>query len=100
MKTNQKLTSNINSFEIPKSILFTGKVLQVLSSNLAVRFAAKIFATPIKFKAPEREMMMRDSAKNEFLEIDAIQKKVMIYSANTKGFTGGLPWLKEARIVS
>lgn len=84
MKTNQKLTNNINSFKIPKSILFTGKVLQVISSKLAAKFAAKIFATPLNFKIPEREMMMRESAKNEILNIDSIQKKVMIY---TYGFS-------------
>jgi len=77
---NKKLTNNINSFKIPKLILLTGKILQFISNNLAAKFAAKIFATPIKFKVPERELMMRKSTKNELLEIKSIQKEVMVYS--------------------
>lgn len=77
---NKKLTNNINSFKIPKSILLTGKVLQFISNDLAAKFAAKIFATPLKFKVPERELMMRKSTKNELLEIKSIQKKVMVYT--------------------
>jgi pimeloyl-ACP methyl ester carboxylesterase len=81
---NQKMTNNINSFEIPKGILITGKVLQYFSKNLAARFAARIFSTPLKFKIPEREIMMRESAKSEFFDIPSIQKKIMIY---TYGFS-------------
>ncbi len=77
---NKKLTNNINTFKIPKSILFTGKALQFISNNLATKFAAKIFATPLKFKAPERELMMRKSTKNTWVEIESIQKKVMVYT--------------------
>lgn len=74
-----KLTNNINSFKIPKSILLTGKVLQGIHTGLATKFAARIFSTPLKFKIPERELMMRDSAKNELFEIKDIDKKVMVY---------------------
>jgi pimeloyl-ACP methyl ester carboxylesterase len=77
---NKKITNNINSFEIPRPVLLTGKVLQFISKDLATRFAAKIFATPLKFKVPERELMMRESAKHELFEIPAIQKKVMVYT--------------------
>ncbi len=74
-----KITNNINSFKVPKSILLTGKVLQGINTNLATKFAAKIFGTPLKFKIPERELMMRNSAKNELFKIEAIQKEVMVY---------------------
>ncbi len=74
-----KITNNINSFKVPKSILLTGKFLQTINTNLVTKFAAKIFGTPLKFKIPERELMMRDSAKNELFEIDSIDKKVMVY---------------------
>jgi pimeloyl-ACP methyl ester carboxylesterase len=77
---NRNLTNNTNSFEIPKGILITGKVLQFISKNLATKFAARIFSTPLKFNAPERELMMRKSAKNQLIEIPAINKKVMVYS--------------------
>jgi len=74
-----KITNNINSFKVPKSILLTGKFLQTINTNLVTKFAANIFGTPLKFKIPERELMMRDSAKNELFEIDSIDKKVMVY---------------------
>ena len=74
-----KITNNINTFKIPKSILMTGKVLQAIHTSLATKFAAKIFGTPLKFKIPERELMMRNSAKNELFNIEAIDKEVMVY---------------------
>jgi len=80
MSQDQKNNNNINSFEIPKVILFTAKVLQFISKNLATRFAAKIFGTPLKFNAPERELMMRESTKKELFDIPSINKKVMIYT--------------------
>ncbi|MCF6297204.1 MAG: alpha/beta hydrolase [Flavobacteriaceae bacterium] len=80
MKDIQKSTKIINSFEIPKSILVSGKVLQFFSNNLATQFAAKIFSTPLKFKVPERELMMRESAKRKLIKIDAIKKDVMVYT--------------------
>jgi len=79
MNKTSKLTNNINSFEIPKSILYTGKSLQAISSNWATKFAAKLFSTPLKFKTPEREIMMRDSAKKEMIEISRIKKDIMVY---------------------
>lgn len=77
---NKNKIKNKNSFKIPKFILVTGKVLQFISTDLATLFAAKIFATPLKFKVPERELMMRKSTKNKLLEIKSIQKKVMVYT--------------------
>ena len=74
-----KITNNINTFKIPSSILLTGKVLQAIHTNLATKFAAKIFGTPLKFKIPERELMMQNSAKNELFRINAIHKEVMVY---------------------
>lgn len=74
-----KITNNINTFKVPKSILLTGKVLQGINTNLATRFAAKIYGTPLKFKIPKRELTMRNSAKNELFKIEAIDKEVMVY---------------------
>jgi len=80
MNKNQKKKNHINSFEIPKVILLTAKVLQFISNNLATRFAAKIFGTPLKFNAPDRELMMRESAKKELFDIPSNKKKVMVYT--------------------
>jgi len=75
-----KKSKNNNSFEIPKGILLTGKILQFFSTNLAAQFAGRIFSTPLQFNAPERELMMRKSAKSELIEIPNLQKKVMLYT--------------------
>ena len=80
MIKNQKTKINKNLFEIPKSILYLGKTLQFLSKDLAVRFLAKIFETPPKFKTPEREIMMQESSKNKIHHIPSIQKDIMVYS--------------------
>ena len=65
--------------KIPSSIIFTGKVLQFFSSTLASNFAIKLFRTPVRFKTPEREKMMAESAQKEMLFIPAIKKEVMLY---------------------
>jgi hypothetical protein len=59
----EEFKPQINYTKIPKSILITGKMLQAVSTNLATKFAIKIFRTPIKFKTPEREKMMEKSAQ-------------------------------------
>ncbi len=79
MKEINKTQIKKNTFQIPKPILYSGKFLQFISNNLAVKFLAKIFETPPKFKTPQREVMMRESAKSEFLFVPAIQKNIMVY---------------------
>ena len=68
-----------NTFEVPSSIIRTGQFLQLFSSKLASNFALKLFTTPPQFKVPEREEMMRKSAKNIMVNIPAIEKEVNIY---------------------
>ncbi len=80
MKNSQKSSKIINSLEVPNSIVLTGRILQSISSNLATIFAAKIFMTPLNFKVPDRELMMRESAKNKLIKIESINKSVMVYS--------------------
>lgn len=65
--------------KIPSSIIFTGKVLQFFSSTLASNFAIKLFRTPVRFKTPEREKMMAESAQKEMLFIPSIKKEIMLY---------------------
>jgi len=84
MKTNSNSVAKKKSFEIPASIIRTGKTLQFFSTSLATNFALKLFGTPPKFKTPERELMMRKSAKNELILIPKIQKEIMVY---TYGFS-------------
>jgi pimeloyl-ACP methyl ester carboxylesterase len=81
----EKISSNIisttnNIQKIPASIILTGKILQFISPLLATKFAVKLFGTPIRYKTPEREKMMANSAKKELLFIPELNKKVMVYT--------------------
>jgi len=80
-KDSVKINKNpANEFKVPKSILKTGKTLQFISINLATKFAIKLFQTPIKYRAPEREKMMAKSAQKEMVYIPNIDKTIMTYS--------------------
>ena len=76
----KKTTSrNHNSFEIPRSVIFFGKILQFFSKDLTVLFAGKIFSTPVKIAAPDRELAMRNSAKKETIHIPGCKSEVQMY---------------------
>ena len=80
-----KLNSNKNIHknrgpQIPKAILYTGKLLQFFSISLATKFAIKLFKTPMRFKTPDREKVMAKSAQQELILIPEINKEVMVYS--------------------
>ena len=69
-----------NIAKVPSSIVLTGKVLQFIATPLATLFAVKLFKTPIRFKTPEREKMMANSAQKELLFIPELNKKIMVYT--------------------
>jgi pimeloyl-ACP methyl ester carboxylesterase len=75
---NKKSITNVQ--KKLKFISKIGKIIQFLSPALATKLAAKIFATPLNFKTPERELMLRKSAKNELIFIPSINKNIMIYT--------------------
>jgi len=77
---NTKSKPQNNIPKIPSSIIYTGKVLQFLAPPLATKFAIKLFRTPIRFKTPEREKMMANSAQKELLFISELNKQVMVYT--------------------
>jgi hypothetical protein len=61
--------SNIpnQSLQIPKAITQTAKLLQAISPKLAILFAAKLFATPLKHSIPKRELNMEKNSKQNCL---------------------------------
>lgn len=67
------------SLKIPKSILITAKLLEVTSSKLAMKFASKLFTTPIKYKLPKREIEMDKNSKQERVFIPKIEKEIVVY---------------------
>ena len=68
-----------NRFEVPSSIKNTGRLLQFFSTNAAAKFAFKLFTTPPKFGTPERELMLRKSAKNIPIQVPGIEEEIMLY---------------------
>lgn len=66
--------------KVPKSILYFAKFLDFFSSNLAEKFARKLFITPIKHKIPKREFHMEEKSVQTNLFIPAINKKIVVYS--------------------
>lgn len=67
------------SLKIPKSILITAKLLEVTSSKLAMKFASKLFTTPIKHTIPKREIEMDTISVQEVVTIKSIQKQIVVY---------------------
>lgn len=68
-----------NSQEVPKFIVRTAGVLELISTRLAVAFAAKLFTTPIKHKIPRREFDMDKNSKQSVLNVPAIGKDIIVY---------------------
>jgi pimeloyl-ACP methyl ester carboxylesterase len=78
-----KRQKNISSDSIPKIVLFIAKSLQSISTTLTVKFAKKLFSTPIKYKIPKREFEMDSKSQQEFVFIPEISKKIMVYKYGT-----------------
>lgn len=74
-----KESKNKQGIEIPSYILNTGKLLQFISTGLTIRFAAKLFTTPIKYKTPKREKPMLAASIQQNVFIDSLQKNVVTY---------------------
>ncbi len=70
---------NHKVFSIPKSILFTGKLLELISPNLAAKFAFKLFMTPFRFKRPNREDLMYEKSTKKMILIPELNKKIQAY---------------------
>lgn len=68
-----------NSDNIPKPIIYTAQFLEFISTHLAVKFAKKLFTSPIKHKIPKREFEMDKNAKQKLVFIPAIKKEIMVY---------------------
>lgn len=70
----------VQALLIPKSIVYTAKILNWLSPLLASRFAARIFLTPFGYKMPDREKAMYEKSKKERIRIKKINREVIVYT--------------------
>lgn len=75
----KKTSIQAQTLKIPKVILLSAKLLEVISPKLVTLFAAKLFTTPIKHKIPKREYHMDRESKQHNLLIPSITKVINIY---------------------
>jgi len=76
---SEKSTQHQQSLKIPKSILITAKILELTSSKLAMKFASKLFTSPMKYKIPKREIDMDKNAVQESFFLES-GKEVVVYN--------------------
>ncbi len=76
---SEKSTKHQQSLKIPKPILITAKLLELTSSKLAMKFASKLFTTPMKYKIPKREIEMDRNSVQERLVLKS-GKEIVVYN--------------------
>lgn len=76
----------IQSITIPKKIKYAFKGIQFLSKGTTTKLALKLFHKPVKFKRPEREQNMWDSAQKKRIKVDVLNSEidVLSYGYSTK----------------
>lgn len=67
------------TIEIPKIYRLIGKFLQLISNNLASKYAIWLFFKPLKFAMPQREFPMDKNSQQQFIEVPSVGKKINIY---------------------
>ena len=72
MKSNQTL-------KIPLYIVYSVKLLNFFSENLAIKYAAFLFSIPIKFRRPHRENEYFENSIHKKIYIPEVDKKIMLY---------------------
>jgi pimeloyl-ACP methyl ester carboxylesterase len=65
--------------KVPKIIIYTAQVLQLLSTKATIMFVARIFKTPIRHKMPKRELEMDRNSRQTLLPVPSLNQKVMVY---------------------
>ncbi|AWI26889.1 alpha/beta fold hydrolase [Flavobacterium pallidum] len=77
MAKNAKKRSG--TLKIPNSILLAGKFLSFISLKFAMRFAARLFTTPIRHRLPKREIQMDAQSRQQRIAIPKISREINIY---------------------
>ncbi|HMI07389.1 MAG TPA: alpha/beta hydrolase [Flavobacterium sp.] len=67
------------SLKIPRTIILTAKLIALISTKWLVRFAARLFTTPIKYKIPKRELEMDFNSRQEKLFVASINREIVVY---------------------
>ncbi len=80
---SSKIKKSTQTLPIPKIIIYIAKTLEIIAPALAIKFAAKLFVTPIKHKAPKREWNMIDNSSNQMMVVPTIKKSIHLYFYGT-----------------
>lgn len=64
---------------IPFYLKLTSKILQTFSQKLAVKYAARLFITPLKHAMPKREFEMDKNTVQKRLKVPSINKEIVLY---------------------
>ncbi|WP_166925882.1 alpha/beta fold hydrolase [Flavobacterium poyangense] len=75
----KKASNPIQSLKIPRFIIISCKICAFISTKLAVKYAAKLFTTPIKHKIPKRESEMNYKSIQHTVFVPAINKNIVVY---------------------
>ena len=65
--------------KVPKPILITANLLEMISPKLATSFAIKLFITPLKHTIPKRELHMETTSKQTIINLPTLNKKIVVY---------------------
>lgn len=65
--------------KIPRIIKISAKIIALISTKWLVRFAARLFTTPIRHKIPKRELHMDAESHQTKLHVPSIDKEVVVY---------------------
>jgi pimeloyl-ACP methyl ester carboxylesterase len=77
MSKNKEIQAQ--SLKIPRIILITARLFEIISPKLATQFAAKLFTTPVKYKIPKREFLMDKESVQEMVYVPSINKEIVVY---------------------
>lgn len=67
------------SLEIPKAITLISKTLETVAPGCAVKFASRLFMSPLKHQTPKRELHMDTNSVQTSEIVPGIQKEIIVY---------------------
>lgn len=72
-------TNTQPSLKIPKPIKITAHILERTSPRMMIKFATKLFSTPIKYSTPKREEKMLEGCVLHQVYSKSLDKKIVVY---------------------
>ncbi len=64
----------------PKWLITTGKIIQKLSTALAIKFAVWLFTKTLRYPLPKRELAMFNQSKKQLIKLNKYPEKIYVYN--------------------